>query len=344
MNVLVTGGAGFIGSHACKALAHAGFAPVAYDNLSRGHAHAVKWGPLEEGDIRDRERLVEVLRRQQIRAVMHFAALAYVGESFTAPDAYYDVNVAGTRSLLQAMHKADVSVLVFSSSCAVYGIPEGGVCHETLPLHPISPYGASKAAAEQVLRMHAAAHGLQWLSLRYFNAAGADPDGELHEEHEPETHLIPLAIRAALPDAAPLSIFGLDYPTRDGSAERDYVHVSDLADAHVAALGRLIANGGAEAINLCTARGATILEVCAAVKDVLGRAPATIAAPRRPGDPPRLVGSGKRARELLGWSPWRSDLRTLIADAARGLDGNAPCPPPSAARGRDRGRRFPALD
>jgi len=317
MNVLVTGGAGFIGSHVCKALAHAGFEPVVYDNLSRGHAHAVKWGPLEEGDIRDRARVLDALRRHNIGAVMHFAALAYVGESFAASEAYYDVNVAGTWSLLQAMHDANLDVLVYSSSCAVYGVPVSGVCTEDLPTRPINPYGASKAAGEQLLRMQALANGLRFLALRYFNAAGADPEGDLGEEHEPEPHLIPNAIRAALPGGPPLSIYGLDYPTADGSAERDYVHVSDIADAHVAALQHLLRRGVNDVINLCAERGASILEVCRAVKDVLGAAPRTIVSPRRPGDPPRLVGNGEKAAKLLGWRPQRSDLREMISDAAR---------------------------
>jgi UDP-arabinose 4-epimerase len=317
MNILVTGGAGFIGSHACKALAHAGYTPVAYDNLSRGHVHAVKWGPLAEGDIRDSVRLIEVMRGYNIRAVLHFAALAYVGESFSAVDAYEDINIAGTWSLLDAMRAAGVNKLVYSSSCAVYGAPAGGVCHENMATQPINPYGASKAAAEQLLRMHVLAGGLRFISLRYFNAAGADPEGELGEDHDPETHLIPLAIKATLPDGAPLSIFGLDYPTRDGSAERDYVHVSDLADAHLAALEHLLEGGASDIANLCTGGGATILEVCAAVRDVLGVAPRTLIAARRPGDPPILIGSGEKARALLNWRPRRSGLHTLIADATR---------------------------
>jgi UDP-arabinose 4-epimerase len=317
MNILVTGGAGFIGSHACKALAHAGYRPVAYDNLSRGHAHAVKWGPLEEGDIGDNARLIEVMREYEVRAVLHFAALAYVGESFSAVDAYQDINVAGTWSLLDAMRACGVDKLVYSSTCAVYGVPSSGVCAEDMAVQPINPYGASKAAAEQLLRMQALANGLRFVSLRYFNAAGADPDGELGEDHDPETHLIPLAIKAALPDGAPLSIFGLDYPTRDGSAERDYVHVSDLAGAHLAALEHLFEGGASDAINLCTGGGATILEVCAAVKDVLGTGPRTLGAARRPGDPPRLIGSGEKARTLLDWRPHRSKLHQLIADAAQ---------------------------
>lgn len=319
MKVLVTGGAGFIGSHACKALAREGFTPIAYDNLSRGHAHAVRWGPLEKGDIRDREQLCAALRRHDADAVMHFAALAYVGESFAACDAYYDTNVNGTWALLEAMRACDVGLLVNSSSCAVYGIPAGGLCHEDLPAQPINPYGASKAAAEQLIRMHGLATSLRSLSLRYFNAAGADPDGEVGEEHEPETHLIPLAIKAALPGGAPLSIFGCDYPTKDGSAERDYVHVSDLADAHVLALQRLLAGAQSDAVNLCTGKGASILDVCAAVEAVLGSAPRTDIAPRRPGDPPRLIGSGEKARKLLGWRPRRSHLRQLVTDAANWL-------------------------
>lgn len=324
MKVLVTGGAGFIGSHACKALARASFVPVVYDNLSRGHAHAVKWGPLEIGDIRDSEQLISVMRRHEISAVMHFAALAYVGESFGAFANYYATNVLGTWSLLEAMRVCGVPVLINSSSCAVYGVPPDGVCHEGLPLQPINPYGASKAAAEQLLRLHSLANGVRFLSLRYFNAAGADPDGELAEEHEPETHLIPLALRAALPGGAPLSIFGLDYPTRDGSAERDYVHVSDLADAHVAALARLLDGGGSDVLNLCTGAGVTILEICGAVRDVLGAAPRTLRGPRRPGDPPKLVGGREKAAALLGWKPQRSGLRQLIEDASVAQGWRAP--------------------
>ncbi|HYD72605.1 MAG TPA: UDP-glucose 4-epimerase GalE [Candidatus Binatia bacterium] len=317
MNILVTGGAGFIGSHACKRLAQAGYTPIAYDNLFRGHAHAVKWGPLEEGDIRDGARVIEVMRQHEVRAVLHFAALAYVGESFSAAGAYHDINVAGTWSLLEAMRAAGVRKLVYSSTCAVYGAPPEGFCSEDMPSQPISPYGASKAAAEQLLRMHALTNGLRFVSLRYFNAAGADPDGELGEDHDPETHLIPLAIKAALPNGAPLSIFGLDYPTRDGSAERDYVHVSDLAEAHLAALEHLLEGGASGLVNLCTGGGATVLEVCAAVRDVLGAAPRTLIAPRRPGDPPRLTGSGEKTRALLNWRPARSDLRQMITDAAQ---------------------------
>jgi UDP-arabinose 4-epimerase len=317
MNVLVTGGAGFIGSHACKALAHAGYTPVAYDNFSRGHAHAVKWGPLEEGDIRDGDRLIQVMRDHDIRAVLHFAALAYVGESFSDLDAYQDINVAGTWALLEAMRASGIDKLVYSSTCAVYGVPRGGVCSEDMPVQPVSPYGASKAAAEQLLRMHALANGLRFVSLRYFNAAGADPDGELGEDHDPETHLIPLAIKAALPGGAPLSIFGLDYPTRDGSAERDYVHVSDLADAHLAALEHLLEGGASDVVNLCTGAGATILEVCAAIRDVLGGPPRTFIAPRRLGDPSCLIGNSEKARVLLNWRPHRSDLHQLITDAAQ---------------------------
>ena len=319
MKILVTGGAGFIGSHAGKALARAGFTPVSYDNLSRGNAHAVKWGPLEQGDIRDCSRLTDVIKRHDIGAVMHFAALAYVGESFEAFEAYHETNVGGTWSLLQAMRACGVTALVNSSSCAVYGVPPDGLCHEDLPIRPINPYGASKAAAEQLVRMHGLASGVRAISLRYFNAAGADPDGELGEEHEPETHLIPLAIRAALPGRSSLSIFGLDYPTRDGSAERDYVHVSDLAEAHVAALRRLLDGGQSEEINLCTGQGATILEVCAAVATVVGAEPRVKIAKRRPGDPPRLVGSGAKARSLLKWTPNRSPLPRLVGDAMQWL-------------------------
>ena len=320
MKVLVTGGAGYVGSHTCKALARAGFAPVVYDDLSRGHAEAVKFGPLEVGDIRDEERLRSVISRHRPEAVLHFAGLAYVAESFSRMPDYYDVNVVGVWRLLAAMREARISRLVFSSSCAVYGDTCGQPCDEAMPLQPINPYGASKAAAEQLIRMHQAAHGLRAFVLRYFNAAGADPEGELGENHDPETHLIPLAIKAAL-GGPPLRLLGVDYPTPDGSAIRDYVHVCDLAEAHVAAVTRLIEGAESETINLCAGRPASVLEICDAVASAIGAAPTVHVEQRRPGDPAKLCGINARARTLLDWTPQRSDIDTIVRDAAIWLAG-----------------------
>jgi UDP-arabinose 4-epimerase len=329
VKILVTGGAGFVGSHACKALHRAGFEPIVYDNLSRGHADAVRWGALEIGDVRDIERMTSVMRTHGVGGVLHFAGLAYVGESFTQCDAYHSVNVAGAWSMLQAMRRAKVTRLVFSSSCSVYGDVGDAVCTEETDVAPVSPYGASKAAAEQLIRMQALASGLRWAVLRYFNAAGADPDGEIGEDHDPETHLIPRACAAAF-DGEALEIFGDDYPTQDGGAERDYVHVSDLADAHVAALSRLIAGDGDLTLNLCSGIGVSTFQVCAAVERVLGRRLEIVRAPRRPGDPPRLVGDGARARDVLGWAPQRSDLDQMVADAAAWISRSRARPAPPA--------------
>lgn len=235
-NILVTGGAGYIGSHTCKALAQAGFTPVSYDNLVYGHRWAVRWGPLEEGDIGDRARLDAVLERYRPAAVMHFAAYAYVGESVLDPGKYYRNNVAGTLTLLEAMRDHGVGHVVFSSTCATYGEPERVPIDEDHPQRPINPYGASKQMIERMLGDFAAAHGLGWIALRYFNAAGADPNSEIGEQHDPETHLIPLALDVAASARPSITIYGDDYETPDGTCIRDYIHVSDLADAHVLAL------------------------------------------------------------------------------------------------------------
>ena len=230
--VLVTGGAGYIGSHACKALSQAGYLPVTYDNLVYGHEWAAKWGPLEQGDILDRARLEEVMNRYSPKAVMHFAAFAYVGESVTDPGKYYRNNVLGSLTLLEAMRGHDVRHLVFSSTCATYGIPDSLPIQENAPQNPINPYGASKLFVERMLKDFEAAHGISSIALRYFNAAGADPDNEIGESHDPETHLIPLVLDAASGRRSDVTIFGTDYPTPDGTCIRDYIHVSDLADAH----------------------------------------------------------------------------------------------------------------
>jgi len=317
--VLVTGGAGYVGSHACKALARAGYLPVVYDNLSRGHAWAVKWGPLERGDLLNAARLAAVLRKHRPFAVLHFAALAYVGESVEDPLRYYRNNVGGTINLLQAMRDAAVRRIVFSSTCAVYGAPKKVPIPEHHPQAPLNPYGHSKRMIEQMLSDSAAAHGLNSVSLRYFNAAGADPEGEIGEDHDPETHLIPLALEAAAGLRPRLTIHGADYPTRDGTCIRDYVHVADLADAHVLALGYLARNPGASAFNLGNGGGFTVREVIAAAERVTGRKVRLREGPRRPGDPPALVGNARSARRKLGWKPRYQDLEVIIASAWRWL-------------------------
>jgi UDP-arabinose 4-epimerase len=314
-HVIVTGGAGYIGSHVCKALAARGVVPVTVDNLSRGHREAVKWGPLEEADLRDRAKLDAVFARYRPEAVLHFAAFAYVGESVQDPAIYYENNVGGTLSLLGAMRAAGCGRLVFSSTCAVYGTPPTLPIVEELPLAPINPYGWSKRMVEEVLASHDAAYGLRSVSLRYFNAAGADPDLETGERHDPETHLIPLALDAAAGRAPAIRVFGTDYDTPDGTCVRDYIHVVDLADAHVAALDHLGRGGATVSLNLGAGAGYSVLEVLAAAEQVTGRPIRRELEPRRPGDPPRLVADARRARELLGWQARRSDLTTILRHA-----------------------------
>jgi UDP-glucose-4-epimerase GalE len=314
-SILVTGGAGYVGSHACKALAGAGYRPVVYDNLSRGHREAVRWGPLVAADLHDRARLVEAMRSHRVAAVMHFAAFAYVGESMTEPELYYRNNVGGTLALLAAMREAGVETIVFSSTCAVYGIPDRVPIRETTATAPLNPYGETKLAIERVLHWYGAAYGLRYAALRYFNAAGGDPDREIGEDHEPETHLIPLVLRAALGRGDPLQIFGSDYPTPDGTAIRDYIHVSDLADAHVRALGHLAAGGAGGALNLGTGSGHSVREVVAAVERIAGCPVPRHEAARRPGDPAELVADPTLAQTRLGWQPRLSDLDTIIRTA-----------------------------
>lgn len=314
--VLVTGGAGYIGSHACKALAKAGHVPVVYDNLVHGHREAVRWGPLVEGDIADRARLDAVIREYRPEAVMHFAAYAYVGESVADPGKYYRNNVAGSLALFEAMRDHGIGRLVFSSTCATYGLPQYTPMDERHPQRPINPYGASKLMVERMIGDFAGAHGLRAISLRYFNAAGADPDGEIGEDHSPETHLIPLALAAALGSIPQLTIFGEDYDTDDGTCVRDYVHVSDLADAHVLALAALDANEpGLRAYNLGNGRGHSVREVVRSVERVTGgKVPLTVG-PRRDGDPPRLVSAAALATSELGWTPQYSSIDQVVATA-----------------------------
>ena len=315
MRVAVIGGAGYIGSHTAKALAQAGHEPVVVDNLSTGHREAVRWGPLHEVDIRDRAALAAVFATIRPAAVMHFAALAYVGDSMRDPLAYYETNVAGTLSLLEAMRAVDCSRIVFSSSCATYGIPDRLPITEATPQHPTNPYGETKLACERLLHWAGVAHDLRWMALRYFNAAGADPDGDLGETHEPEPHLIPLALRAAAGTGTPLKVMGTDYPTPDGTAMRDYVHVSDLASAHVLALEHLARGGASRAVNLGTGTPSSVLEVMHTVQAVTGRAVPHEMADRRPGDPPELWADAGLARSLLGWAPRYPRLDQMVETA-----------------------------
>ncbi len=313
--VLVTGGAGYVGSHACKALAAAGYLPVAYDDLSRGHDWAVRWGPLEVGSIEDRARLDAALQRHRPSAVLHFAAYAYVGESVDRPLDYYRNNVDGTLTLLAAMRAAGIGRLVFSSTCATYGVPGVLPIPEEHPQEPINPYGRSKLMVERILADVDAAHGLRSISLRYFNAAGADPQGEIGEAHEPETHLVPLVLEAAAGRRANVAIHGTDYPTPDGTCVRDFIHVSDLADAHVAALRALERGAATTACNLGNGRGFSVREVIRAVERVTGRTVPVTTGPRRPGDPPVLIDGAARAARELGWTPRHPDLDTIVATA-----------------------------
>jgi UDP-glucose-4-epimerase GalE len=315
--ILVTGGAGYVGSHACKALAAAGHTPVVYDNLSRGHREFARWGPLEVGDIGDAARLDAVFARHRVDAVMHFAALAYVGESVSEPALYYRNNVGGTLELLEAMRRAGVRRLVFSSTCATYGVPERMPITEDLPQQPINPYGMSKLVVERMLRDYDAAYGLRSVSLRYFNAAGCDPDGEVGEDHDPETHLIPRVLMAADGALPHVEIFGTDYPTPDGTCLRDYVHVADLAEGHVQALGYLERGGATTAINLGTGRAFSVREVIAAAERVTGRRVPVREAARRAGDPPVLVADAARARAVLGFAPRFTEIEPIAATAWR---------------------------
>jgi UDP-glucose-4-epimerase GalE len=314
-NVLVTGGAGYIGSHACKALARAGFTPIAYDNLTSGHRGAVRWGPIEKGDILDRERLNEVLKTYRPSAVMHFAAHAYVSESVDDPAKYYRNNVAGSLSLLEAMREAGIVQIVSSSTCATYGIPQAVPITEDHPQTPINPYGASKLMIERMLADFGSAYGLRTISLRYFNAAGADPDGEIGEDHDPETHLIPLILEAAARRRPDITVYGTDYDTPDGTCIRDYVHVTDLATAHVLALKALAGGSQSACYNLGSGKGFSVREVIAMASSVTGREVPVKEGLRRPGDPPYLVANATRAEAQLGWKSQYDDLSTILKTA-----------------------------
>jgi UDP-arabinose 4-epimerase len=313
--ILVTGGAGFVGSHACKALARAGYRPVTFDNLERGHKQAVKWGPLERGDLRDKADLERAFETWRPSVVMHFAAYAYVGESTAEPLKYYENNVGGTAKLLKACKDFDCWNFIFSSSCATYGIPARLPLREGDPQRPVNPYGQTKLIVERMLKEAEDAHGIKHITLRYFNAAGADPDGELGEAHEPETHLIPLVLFAAMGRRPTIQIFGSDYPTPDGTCIRDYVHVSDLADAHVAAIDWLAQGKLSNSFNLGNGHGFSVAEVVRTTQEITGMAISTYMCPRRVGDPPTLISDSSRARNLLGWQPKYPGLDEQITHA-----------------------------
>jgi UDP-glucose-4-epimerase GalE len=315
LNVLVAGGAGYIGSHTCKLLAAAGHNPVVLDDLSTGHSWAVKWGPLVVGDIGDRTLVLATLKRFKIHALIHFAAYAYVGESLKRPREYFDNNVTKTLTLLDALLAAGVDKVVFSSSCATYGVPRLLPITEDHPQVPISPYGASKLFVENILRWYELAYGLRYANLRYFNAAGADPDGELGEDHTPETHIIPLVIAAAQGKRSAIEIFGTDYDTKDGTAVRDYIHVCDLANAHIKALDYLFTCDKNISVNLGTGRGYSIYDIISAVEVVGGRRVSIIESSRRIGDPAALIANSQLGKSLLGWEPVHSDLATIVRTA-----------------------------
>lgn len=315
LNILVTGGAGYIGSHTCKALASTGFTPVTFDNLSSGNARAVKWGPLAKGDILDRGRLEEVFKQYRPSAVMHFAAYADVGESIAEPLKYYRNNVAGTLNLLEVMRDLGVDRIVFSSSCATYGIPQTIPIREQHPQNPINPYGFSKLIVERMLTDLGVSHGFRSISLRYFNAAGAHPNGEIGEERNSEGHLIPLVLQTAMGSRPRVTIFGTDYDTPDGTCFRDYVHVTDLAEAHVLALKILQGNSDSANYNLGTGNGFSVRDVVQTASVVTGRSIPVREGSRRPGDPPRLVADATKANRELGWKPQYCDLNQIIQTA-----------------------------
>lgn len=313
--ILVTGGAGYIGSHTCKALAQAGFLPVVYDNLSTGHAYAVKWGPFIQGDLNDRTKLNEAFTNYQPRAVIHFAADAIVVESMKNPGKYYRNNTDSSIALLEAMRDHRVDHLVFSSTCATYGNPRSTPIAEDHPQIPINPYGRSKLMIEQIISDFEMAHGLKAVILRYFNAAGADLSSEIGENHTPETHLIPTVLQTALGLKKEIVVYGTDFATKDGSAVRDYIHVQDLSEAHVAALLWLFENRKTAAFNLGTGKGYSVLEIIDAVQKFCGKTLPVRFENRRPGEPGILAASNALAAQLLGWNPRVSDLNTIIGSA-----------------------------
>ena len=317
MNILVTGGAGYIGSHCCKALAQKGFHPITIDSLVYGHQRFVKWGEFIKGDAGNRADLKKCFQRHKIDAVMHFAAYAYVGESVENPLKYYENNVGNTIELLRATLENGVKNFVFSSTCATYGNPEKTPIDEDHPLNPINPYGRTKRIIEEILADYRAAYGLNYMSLRYFNAAGADPDSEVGEDHDPETHLIPLVLDAAAGKSPAIKVFGTDYQTTDGTCIRDYIHVADLAQAHLLALEKLIDGAGSHVYNLGNGQGFSVLEVIECARKITGKEIGVENADRRPGDPPVLIASNEKAARELGWKPQYADLDDIIGTAWR---------------------------
>ena len=315
MKILVTGGAGYIGSHTAKYLERAGHVPVVLDNMCFGHEYAVKWGPLEKGDLGDAGFVKGVFKRHKIDAVVHFAAFAFVGESMTEPRKYFQNNTVNALILLDAMLDAGVKEFVFSSTCATYGDPMRMPLDEEHPQRPVSPYGESKFFVERMLHWYAQAYGLKYAALRYFNASGADPEGEIGEDHTPETHLIPLVIEAAMGKRTHISVFGTDYPTPDGTAVRDYIHVNDLADAHLRALNYLREKQQNIALNLGTGGGNSVREIIAAVEAVSGKKVPVKESPRRAGDPAVLVADARKARATLAWSPKYADIKQIVEHA-----------------------------
>jgi len=316
MRILVTGGAGYVGSHCLRRLLVAGHECVVYDNLSRGHREAVPAGLLVEGDLNDEAKLTSLLRERKIHAVMHFAALALVGESVEKPELYYRNNVLGSICLLEAMRQAGVRRIVFSSTTATYGTPEKMPIAESTPQQPINPYGFSKLVVERMLDDYAAAHGFGCAALRYFNAAGATADGSIGEDHTPESHLIPIVLQVALGQRPSIGIFGEDYPTPDGTCIRDYVHVDDLAAAHLAALERL-QPGKAVKVNLGTGRGYSVREVIEACRKITDHSIPTVSAPRRAGDPPELIADSRLCCQLLSWTPHYTTIESIVETAWR---------------------------
>jgi UDP-arabinose 4-epimerase len=315
MNVLVVGGAGYIGSHTAKQLSRAGHTVTVLDNLSTGHEWAVKWGVLERVDLANQPEIERVLETHNIESVIHFAGSAYVGESMQKPAYYFNNNVTNSLNLLEAMHKTGVNNIVFSSSCTTYGIPTQVPIAEDAPQNPISPYGESKLMVEKMLHWFHECHGIKWVALRYFNASGADPEGEIGEQHDPETHLIPLVIGAALGTRPPIQVFGTDYPTPDGTAIRDYIHVNDLASAHIKALEYLVHDGKPRAFNLGTGTGHSVLEVIKMVEKVSGKKVPHVLTMRRAGDPAILVANSTAAKTSLQWKPSFGSLEVIVKTA-----------------------------
>jgi UDP-arabinose 4-epimerase len=313
--VLVTGGAGYIGSHVCKHLAQAGIEPLVFDNLSRGHRDVVQWGPLIVGDLSDSNLLLETMERYRPSAVMHFAALSYVGESVANPDLYYANNVSGTISLLNAMVKAGIGRLVLSSTCAVYGVPDALPITEDTPSRPVSPYGRTKHIIEGLLEDYARSFGIRYAALRYYNACGADRSGQIGERHDPETHLIPRALMAVAGMLPHLDIYGVDYETPDGTCIRDYIHVSDLAAGHLLALEHLEATSTNVVLNLGVGKGLSVYEVLNAIEEVTGKKVPIQIQGRRAGDPPVLFADPTKVRRLLGFTPAQSDIRHIVHTA-----------------------------